>query len=194
MALGVMDDGKGMIQVKEVNTGYNSLCLNPVAGNVGIGDPNPSEKLTVAGTIESTSGGVKFPDGTTQTTAAGTGNQMLFFGNTNTVMPGVAYIGPNGPHSIQETAVQFALPRAGTARTLKVNVKTNTYTSGTIFVIVRKNGANTAGYAAISTGQTGVISGVGASVSFNEGDLISLQIDASSAIGGDHELNASMLY
>ena len=38
-------------------------------GNVGIGTTSPSQKLSVAGTIESTSGGFKFPDGTTQTTA-----------------------------------------------------------------------------------------------------------------------------
>lgn len=42
-------------------------------GNVGIGTTNPGQKLSVAGTIESTSGGIKFPDGTTQTTAAGGG-------------------------------------------------------------------------------------------------------------------------
>lgn len=38
-------------------------------GNVGIGTTSPGQKLTVSGTIESTSGGVKFPDGTTQNTA-----------------------------------------------------------------------------------------------------------------------------
>lgn len=38
-------------------------------GNVGIGTATPTQKLTVAGTIESTSGGFKFPDGTIQTTA-----------------------------------------------------------------------------------------------------------------------------
>ena len=40
------------------------------SGNVGIGTTGPGQKLTVAGTIESTSGGFKFPDGTTQSTAA----------------------------------------------------------------------------------------------------------------------------
>jgi hypothetical protein len=39
-------------------------------GNVGIGTTDPGQKLTVAGTIQTTSGGVMFPDGTTQTTAA----------------------------------------------------------------------------------------------------------------------------
>jgi len=44
------------------------------SGNVGIGTTSPGSKLTVAGTIESTSGGIKFPDGTTQTTAASAGS------------------------------------------------------------------------------------------------------------------------
>jgi hypothetical protein len=39
-------------------------------GNVGLGTTNPVVKLQVAGTVHSTSGGFKFPDGTSQTTAA----------------------------------------------------------------------------------------------------------------------------
>ena len=41
-----------------------------VAGNVGIGTNAPAQKLSVNGTIETTSGGVKFSDATTQNTAA----------------------------------------------------------------------------------------------------------------------------
>lgn len=61
-------------------TGTLNLAANGLAvgtsqlvvsgGNVGIGTAGPGQKLTVAGTIHSTSGGIKFPDGTTQTTAA----------------------------------------------------------------------------------------------------------------------------
>ena len=40
------------------------------AGNVGLGTTTPAEKLSVVGKVESTTGGFKFPDGTTQTTAA----------------------------------------------------------------------------------------------------------------------------
>ncbi|MBI4930948.1 MAG: hypothetical protein HY841_09315 [Bacteroidetes bacterium] len=39
-------------------------------GKVGIGIFSPTEKLTVEGTIQSTSGGFKFPDNTIQTTAS----------------------------------------------------------------------------------------------------------------------------
>jgi len=40
------------------------------AGNVGIGTTTPAQKLSVAGMLESTTGGYKFPDGTIQTTAS----------------------------------------------------------------------------------------------------------------------------
>jgi hypothetical protein len=45
------------------------MTLQSATGNVGIGTTSPSQKLTVAGTIESTSGGVKFPDGTVLSSA-----------------------------------------------------------------------------------------------------------------------------
>jgi hypothetical protein len=53
-----------------VGTGTRWMNVDS-SGNVGIGTAAPSAKLTVAGTIESTTGGFKFPDGTTQATAAG---------------------------------------------------------------------------------------------------------------------------
>jgi hypothetical protein len=46
------------------------VVLQDSGGNVGVGTASPGEKLSIAGTVQSTSGGFKFPDGSTQTTAA----------------------------------------------------------------------------------------------------------------------------
>ena len=56
-----------------ITTIYNTLINANNVGKVGIGILNPTEKLTVGGTIESTTGGFKFPDGTVQSTAASNG-------------------------------------------------------------------------------------------------------------------------
>jgi hypothetical protein len=48
----------------------NTKFLVDSGGNVGIGTSTPNSALEVEGTIHTTSGGFKFPDGTTQTTAA----------------------------------------------------------------------------------------------------------------------------
>lgn len=45
----------------------SGLCIT-ADNKVGIGTDAPAQKLSVAGMIETTSGGIKFPDGTIQTT------------------------------------------------------------------------------------------------------------------------------
>ncbi len=60
------DDRAGLVwQTTDTNQ-----YLIRASGGVGINTNNPSQPLTVSGTIYSTSGGFKFPDGTVQTTAA----------------------------------------------------------------------------------------------------------------------------
>lgn len=65
----------------------NDLYIDPT-GNVGIGTTSTTSLLTVNGVVESTSGGIKFPDGTTQTTATvsqrASWTQSSAFSTTNT--------------------------------------------------------------------------------------------------------------
>ena len=51
------------------------------AGNVGVGTSAPGQKLTVAGTVESTSGGFKFPDATIQSSKVVTTMGRIAHGN-----------------------------------------------------------------------------------------------------------------
>ena len=70
-----------------------NLTLQSPGGNVGIGTTTAGSKLTVAGKIESTSGGVKFPDGTTQATAALVPYAFNPLGNTLTTVDGAGSVG-----------------------------------------------------------------------------------------------------
>ncbi len=54
----------------ELGGAENNLMTWKLDGKVGIGTEAPGQKLSVNGTVESLSGGFKFPDGTVQTTAA----------------------------------------------------------------------------------------------------------------------------
>lgn len=79
------------------------------SGNVGIGSINPQDKLEVAGIISTTEGGIKFPDGTIQTTAAvsGSGETSLWSELNGNVYrdSGRVGIGTNNPSSILNLVV-----------------------------------------------------------------------------------------
>jgi len=70
----------------EQGAGANSLYFKK-GGNVGLGTSSPANKLTVVGTIQSTSGGFKFPDGSTLATANGNSSvttSVTYNGTTST--------------------------------------------------------------------------------------------------------------
>jgi hypothetical protein len=72
--LRITQTGAGNALVVEDSTNPDSTpFVIDSSGNVGIGRTPTTNLLEVAGTIESTSGGFKFPDGSTQTSAASAG-------------------------------------------------------------------------------------------------------------------------
>jgi hypothetical protein len=74
--------GLGMDVDNTVRAGDATVWLH-ANGNVGIGQSNPTAKLTVEGTVQSNSGGFKFPDGSVQTTAAENNTYTAFRPLTN---------------------------------------------------------------------------------------------------------------
>ncbi|MDD2891691.1 MAG: hypothetical protein PHQ95_01885 [Candidatus Gracilibacteria bacterium] len=54
-----------------------SQVITVSGSNVGIGTTSPGQNLSVSGIIESTNGGIKFPDGTSQTTTSETSATFL---------------------------------------------------------------------------------------------------------------------
>jgi hypothetical protein len=86
-------------------------------GDVGIGTSNPSSKLTVDGVIESASGGIKFPDGSIQTTAAGPSAAWLLNGNSGT-NPATNFLGTTDEVSltlrVNDTIALRLEPTSGT--------------------------------------------------------------------------------
>jgi hypothetical protein len=111
-------------------------------GKVGIGTSAPTSKLTVAGMIETTLGGYKFPDGTVQTTAAVGGLQSIFHNTTLT--------GNGAQGSPLGVAVPLTLSGSSLAQPILNVVNTSADSGSAIFA--------TGGNSLTTTGGSGLLS------------------------------------
>lgn len=102
-------------------------------GKVGIGTASPSEKLTVVGTIESKSGGIKFPDGTTQTTAASGGipsGSIMFFNLASCPTGWTEYTSAQGRYIVGLPSGGTLAATVGTALSNQENRATGAHSHG----------------------------------------------------------------
>ncbi len=145
-------------------------------GNTGIGTTTPSSRLSVAGVIESTTGGIKFPDGSIQTTAGGSGDDgdWTIDGNfLTTFNRGLIVSGDIGQ-------VRASIGRGATAsgdNTFATGL--NTTASGAYSVALNR-ATNATGISSIAMGQGAEASG---DISFAAGVSTSAEGTASTALG-----------
>jgi hypothetical protein len=141
-------------------TGITNTALSiDQNGNVGVGITSPGQKLTVVGTIETTLGGIKFPNGSIQTVAASgsggwsTGSGTIY-ATTTTDNVGVGTTNPGAKFQVidsQGTDVPAqVLTNNGNANfmqgthTLAPNIGTGNHVAG--YVVGKAFSARNAGY------------------------------------------------
>ncbi len=98
--------------------GVGDLMAIKTNGDIGIGTNTPTSKLTVQGTIQSTSGGVKFPDGSVQTSASALGSTIYTTSQTDTL----AMVGWHGSDT---TVLHLNLPNGNYQLTATVKFANN---------------------------------------------------------------------
>ena len=104
-----VNDISGIPSIEVLDTGL--IKIAQYSGNVGIGTSSANSKLTVAGQVESTATGYKFPDGTVQASAAtGAPTLVIVTATTQTAASGNHYVLTNAAAS---TLTLPASPVAG---------------------------------------------------------------------------------
>ncbi len=178
----------GSVQAVLNGTAYKSLALNPSGGNVGIGTTSPGAKLEVAGTAGTD--GIKFPDGTTQVTAAHSAYATVY--RASSYSPAAAntwYDLPmtseqsksNVTHSNSTNPERVQVISSGVYLiTYSVNALSNGTTGGTCTARLVKNNtteiAGTFASAAPAVGGYSVVISSSSAVSLTAADYVTVQV------------------
>ncbi|MES2803879.1 MAG: hypothetical protein V4654_15405, partial [Bdellovibrionota bacterium] len=165
-------------------------------GNVGIGTTSPGSPMTVAGTVESTSGGFKFPDGRTVASAPSTPLMGNAIGQA--VGPGTAmFAALSGVVGLNSSEVlrSILIPKSGTIKNFYLVTNGSQPATGSLVATIRKNGVDTAVTLTVSASAVaGTYSDTTNSFEVSAGDLISVRIfnNASGGSAGVVALSAEL--
>jgi hypothetical protein len=152
-------------QNNDISFNSSQLFWDITNNRLGIGTSSPGQKLTVAGVIESTSGGFKFPDGSIQTKAA-KGCLITFAANSDGSGYYLRPFGEVNEADISGSGIRTYYPIPVSGRIVTISWKSESAASNSKYT-VRHGGT----YTQISlTGQNGTLSGLNLSV--NAGDII----------------------
>ncbi len=148
-------------------------------GNVGINTSAPANPLSVAGIVESTSGGFKFPNASIQTVAASSNIFASVLSNNALAGSTTNFLGVAGSAGFNATESfrQCPVPIAGTIRDIYVATSTSQPAGGNLVFTLRKNAVDTALILTITTGAgAGVYSNTTDTATVVAGDLIDVKV------------------
>jgi hypothetical protein len=152
------------------------------AVNVGIGTATPAYPLDVAGIIRTSSGGIKFPDGTVQTTAATGGG-----GTITGVTAGTDLTGGGTSGNVTLNVDTTKVPQLNTANTFTGNqtVTGNVTASGTGSFSNGISGLSSTANANAVNGNNSATSGSGSGVYGSTSSLGGTGVVGANGFGGD---------
>lgn len=161
----------------------NDVWLATASGKVGIATTSPAYPLSVVGVIYSSSGGFRFPDGTTQTTAATGGSGVTGSGTPSTlpIWTGTSTIGDS--LILQKEGASVAIGSAGfSVGTTTAQTIGNIYATG---VITANSFSGTVSAGNVSSGSFGANTG-GGNYTFPANVTVTGEIVLNGSPGGDH--------
>jgi lipopolysaccharide export system protein LptA len=163
------------------NNTYRAMISN--SGKVGIGTTSPGQLLTVNGTIETIgTGGIKFPDATTQTTAA-----AMLYDNTT--------VGLNGSGSLEVKNAGITAAKMATSSVTSDAILDGTIVNGDINASAAIAATKISGTALTqSTSFAGDVSGTYGSLAIGSGKVTSTMILDGTIANGDINASAGIVY
>lgn len=119
--------GSFLLSVADTTKTLQSRMIVLANGNTGIGTTGPTTRLEVSGTIYSNTGGYKFPDGSTQTTAIPIGGIIMWSGSIASIPTSWALCnGANGTPDLRDRFIvgagsAYAVGATGGANTVTLS-------------------------------------------------------------------------